>query len=185
MAAKTTTPAKASLSGMPVAERPRLEPCNRAISAQVRRRLCRDLFNEEHGTAAIDLAIILPVLIAMAFGLVDYSSALLQQTQVQNAAQRGLQYALVRGFDSSAISNVITRRTNSAVISATPAPSKFCGCPSDQGISSTACSNLCSDGSRAGTYVSASAAATYVPYIALPFVPASFALQSTATARVQ
>ncbi len=185
MAAETTLPTETSFSGAPVAERPRPGPYTRAILARVRRRLCQDLFNQEHGTAAIDLAIILPVLIAMAFGLVDYSSALLQQTQVQNAAQRGLQYALTHGFDSSAMSSVITRNTNSAVISATPAPSKFCGCPNNVGISSTTCSSLCSDGSRAGTYVSASAAATYIPYIALPFVPASFALQSTATARIQ
>ncbi|MDL2406580.1 TadE/TadG family type IV pilus assembly protein [Rhizobium calliandrae] len=184
MAASTPVPTEVSLSAMLVAER-RLGSCTRTISKWAWRRLCRDLLNEEHGTAAIDLAIILPVLIAMAFGLVDYSSALLQQTQVENAAQRGLQYALARGFDSSGMSNVITRSTGSAVISATPAPSKFCGCPGNQGISSTACSDVCSDGSRAGTYVSSSAAATYVPYIALPFVPASFALQSTATARIQ
>ncbi|MFS8113983.1 pilus assembly protein [Rhizobium jaguaris] len=178
MAAKTIVQTEAPLSRMLVAERPLSSP-------QARRRLCRDLFNERHGTAAIDLALILPILIAMTFGLVDYSSALLQQTQVENAAQRGLQYALARGFDSSAMSNVITRSTGSTVISAAPAPSKFCGCPSGQGISVAVCSDVCSDGSRAGTYVSASAAATYVPYLALPFVPASFALQSTATARLQ
>ncbi|MBB4570679.1 TadE/TadG family type IV pilus assembly protein [Rhizobium leucaenae] len=184
MAAKTTKRTEISRSRMLVAEN-RLHSRTRAISAWVRRRLCRDLLNEQQGTVAVDLALILPVLIAMTFGLIDYSSALLQQAQVENAAQRGLQYALARGFDSSAISNVITRSTGSAVISAAPAPLKFCGCPSGQGISSTLCSDVCSDGSRAGTYVSASAAATYVPYIALPFVPASFALQSTATARMQ
>lgn len=184
MAVKTTIPTEVSLFGMLVAGG---RPGSRipAIPARVRRRLCRDLLSEQRGTVAVDLAIMLPVLIAMTFGLVDYSFALLQQAQVENAAQRGLQYALARGFDSSAMSNVITRSTGSAVISAAPAPSKFCGCPSGQGIAGTACSDVCSDGSRAGTYVSASAAATYVPYITLPFVPASFALQSTATARVQ
>lgn len=184
MPAKTKMPADASRSGMVTAER-RLDSRSRRIHAWVRKRLCRDLLNEQQGTVAVDLAMILPILIAMTFGLVDYSSALLQQAQVENAAQRGLQYALARGFDSSAMSNVITRGTGSAVISAAPAPLKFCGCPSGQGIASTACSDVCSDGTRAGTYVSASAAATYVPYIALPFVPASFALQSTATARIQ
>ncbi|AVA26505.1 MULTISPECIES: TadE/TadG family type IV pilus assembly protein [unclassified Rhizobium] len=184
MAAKTAIPTEVSRSGMLIAERG-LGSRTRAIPAWVLKRLCRDLLNEQHGTVAVDLAIILPVLIVMTFGLVDYSCALLQQTQVENAAQRGLQYALARGFDSSAMSNVITRNTGSAVISAAPVPSKFCGCPSSQGISITVCSDVCSDGSRAGTYVSASAAATYVPYVALPFIPASFALQSTATARLQ
>ncbi len=184
MVAKITIPIEISRSGILVAGR-RLVLRAREIPVWVCRKFCRGLLTEQHGTAAIDLAIMLPVLIAMTFGLVDYSSALLQQTQVENAAQRGLQYALARGFDSSAMSNVITRSTGSAVISATPAPSKFCGCPGGQGIVSVACSDVCSDGLRAGTYVSASAAATYVPYVALPFIPASFALQSTSTARLQ
>jgi Flp pilus assembly protein TadG len=142
---------------------------------------------DRRGVAAMELALIFPVLVVMAFGVIDYSSGVLAQMQVQNAAQRGLQYALTRGFDTSVISTVISYNNSPAGISATPAPSQFCGCPDSQGkgISSAACSTVCADGSTAGTYVSVSAAATYVPYVALPFVPASFSLQSTAIARIQ
>ena len=146
----------------------------------------RGMLEDQRGVAAIELALALPVLIVMAFGLVDISSGLLRQMQVQNAAQHGLQYALTHGFDSAVISTLITGDITSPTdIAATPAPTQFCGCPGSQGITSTTCSTVCSDGSRAGTYVAITAAATYVPYVELPFVPASFSLQSSAIARIQ
>jgi hypothetical protein len=143
------------------------------------------MLEDQRGVAAIELALALPVLVVMAFGLIDYSSGLLRQMQVQNAAQHGLQYALTHGFDSAAISTLITGGTSPTGISATPAPTQFCGCPGSQGIASATCSTVCSDGSRAGTYVAITAVATYVPYVELPFVPASFSLQSSAIARIQ
>jgi Flp pilus assembly protein TadG len=137
------------------------------------------------GVAAIEFAVVAPVLIAMAIGMVDLGYGVYRSMQVQNAAQAGAQYAVAHGFNATAIASAITSATGYSDISASPTPSQFCGCPTSVAVSTATCNSACADGTLAGTYVTASAQATYATLLPYPLLPSSFALASQSTVRIQ
>ena len=103
------------------------------------------------------------------------------------AAQAGAEYAMLNGFSTSAISGAVTGTF--PTITANPAPTQFCGCPSQSGVTTASvvsppCS-LCADGSKAGTYVSVSAQGTYTTLINYPVIPNSFTFAAQSTVRIQ
>src|SRR5215471_5477290 len=116
-----------------------------------RRRLAA-LLGARDGNAALEFSIAAPVLAAVFVPLIDIGMAVYQQMQVQDAAQAGAQYAMAHGWNSSSIQSAVTNATALSV-SASPAPSKSCGCPDSSSVSSASCGSTCPDGQTAGTYV--------------------------------
>jgi Flp pilus assembly protein TadG len=137
------------------------------------------------GVSAVEFSLIAPVLIAATVGTVDLGMVSYRKLQVQNAAQAGAQYAALNGFALSNISNAITNATSYSGISASPAPTQFCGCASASGISAVACGSQCPGAIPAGTYVTASAQSTYATIIPYPMIPSSYALSAQSTVRIQ
>jgi Flp pilus assembly protein TadG len=113
------------------------------------------------GGAAVELAIIAPLLILMMISTVDLGMGFYRKMQVGEAAQAGAQYAMLNGFNSSKISTAITSATSFLGIAASPAPSQSCGCAASTGVTAASCGSQCPDTTVAGTYVTASAQATY------------------------
>jgi len=105
--------------------------------------------------------------------------------QVQSAAEAGAGYAFLHGYDSSAISSAVTNASRISGLSASPAPTQFCGCPGASGVTSVTCGSTCSTGNTAGTYVSASATAVYQTIISYPIVPNQYTFVSKSTVRIQ
>jgi Flp pilus assembly protein TadG len=136
------------------------------------------------GVAAIELGLIAPILALMLVASFDVGMGIYRGMQVQTAAQAGAQYAVAHGFSTS-IANVVTGATSYSGISASPAPSRFCGCPSSSSVTAATCSSTCSNGSVAGTYVTVSSQATYSTILPYPIVPNSYALSSQSTVRIQ
>src|SRR5690349_13225623 len=97
----------------------------------------------DRGNAAIEFALATPILIGLLVPVADLGIAMSQQLQVQQAAQAGAQYALLHGYNSSAISNAVTAATNLPGVSAAPAPSQSCGCPTGTAIAAASCSSTC------------------------------------------
>ena len=136
------------------------------------------------GSAAVEFSIAAPVLAIIFVPLIDIGMAVYQQMQVQDAAQAGAQYAMRHGWNSSAIESAVTSATALSV-SASPAPSKSCGCPDSSSVSSASCGSRCPDGQTAGTYVTVSAQATYAPLLPYPTMGSSVTLTAQTTARIQ
>ena len=134
--------------------------------------------------AAVEFSLAAPVLAIIFVPLIDIGMAVYQQMQVQDAAQAGAQYAMAHGWNSSAIQNAVTSATALSV-TASPAPSKSCGCPDGSSVSAAACGSTCPDGQTAGTYVTVGAQATYVPLLPYPTMGSSVTLSAQATARIQ
>jgi len=116
------------------------------------------------GIAAVEFAMVASSLVLMMICVADVGTGFYRRMQVQNAAQSGAQYAMLHGYSSSSITSAVTAATSFAGISAAPAPTQFCGCPSSSGITTASpasppCST-CADGSAAGTYVLVSAQGT-------------------------
>ncbi len=139
------------------------------------------------GAAAIEFAIMGAALCLLVVGIGDLGLGFYSYMEVQNSAQAGAEYAAVHGYNSSAISSAVTNATSTTGITATPAPTKFCGCPSGTAVVSATCGTICPspNSMTAGTYVSASASRTYSTLISYPGFPASFNQTSTSTVRIQ
>ena len=140
------------------------------------------------GLAAIELGLIAPILALMLVATFDFGMGIYRAMQVESAAQAGAQYAIGHGFsgqNQSSITAAVTGSTTYSGISASPAPSRFCGCASSSGVTTATCSSICSDGTVAGTYVTVSAKATYAPTLSYPLIPSSFNLSAQSTVRIQ
>jgi Flp pilus assembly protein TadG len=137
------------------------------------------------GNAAVEFALIVPLLVLLAIGCFDFSMGIYRKMQVDDAAQVGAQYAVVHGYDSAKISNVVVNATSFAGISASPAPTQFCGCPSAAGLTVVACNSICSNGLTSGAYVTVSSSGTYNTILSYPMIPSSFTLTGQGTVRLQ
>lgn len=148
--------------------------------------LLRSFVWKEHesGTAAVEFAFCATILMAMLTPVIDLGMAFYQQMQVQTAANAGADYAMVHGWNSTAISDAVTGATPLS-ISVNPAPAESCGCPNGTAITAATCSSLCANGHVAGTYVTVSAQATYVPVVPYSILGSSTTLQGSATVRIQ
>jgi uncharacterized membrane protein len=133
-----------------------------------------------NGTAAIEFALLAPLLLILLTGIVEIGMAVFQDIQVQAAAEAGALYAAKYGSnDLTAIALAVTNATGTSGITAAPAPQVFCGCPTASGITSQGadCSTVCPDAKPPGKYVTISATITrtelLTPYISLG-LPATF-----------
>lgn len=139
----------------------------------------------DDGTSAVEFCIIAPMLAAVLVPLIDLGLAFYQQMQVDDAAQAGAQYAMAHGWNTSAIQSAVTGATGLAGVSASPAPSRSCGCPSGTAVTAADCGSTCDDGQSARTYVTVSARATYTTLIPYPTIGSSVVLTAQSTVRVQ
>ncbi|MFN4177976.1 TadE/TadG family type IV pilus assembly protein [Phenylobacterium sp.] len=115
------------------------------------------ILRDRRGTAAIEFAIIAPVLILLVVAAIEFGFAIRAQLQAQEAASAGALYAMQNGWNSAQISAAVTGATGETGLAATPAPRRFYGCPTASGITETASGASCGDGTTARTYVEVSA----------------------------
>jgi Flp pilus assembly protein TadG len=158
---------------------------SRRISWIVRSFLSRAARNTD-GAAAIEFAIVVPVLTLMVIAVSDIGLGVYHKMQVEDAAQVGAAYAVRNGFDVNAITNAVLNATNASMISASPAPMQFCGCATGSSINSVTCGAPCPGGALAGTYATVSAQMTYNTTMTYPpVVPSSYNFTAQSTVRLQ
>lgn len=135
------------------------------------------------GVTAVEFALIVPIMLAMFVAVADLGIGIYTDMEVQNAAQYGTEYALLKGYNADAITAAVSG--SSALAHITVSPSQFCGCPSGSAISTSDCNSNCADGTRAGNFAQVTVTDTYTTLIPWPGLPASFALRAQSTARLQ
>jgi Flp pilus assembly protein TadG len=145
----------------------------------------RNFARNDSGVAAIEFAVLGAVLCMIVVAVGDLGLGFYSNMQVQNSAQAGAQYAAVHGFNSTSVTNAVTNATSVAGITASPAPTQFCGCVTGSTMATATCGSVCANGMTAGTYVSVSAARTYSTLISYPGFPASYSQTATSTVRIQ
>jgi len=145
-------------------------------------------FADRKGGAAIEFALVSPLLLTLLAGIVEIGMAGYQAMQVQSAVEAGALYAAQNGAsDLAGVAQAVVNATGTAGITAVPAPTSFCGCPKAAGVLSQGsdCTTVCSDGKAPGQYVLVNASLphqTLVPFLSLP-LPAT--LTASTTIRVQ
>lgn len=140
------------------------------------------------GTSAVEFALAAPVLLGLLVPVVDLGMAFSQQIKVQQSAQAGAQYASTHPWSSTsatAIANAVTAASTVPSLTADPAPSQSCGCPTGTAIATAACSSTCSNGQPAGYYVTINAQAPYSPQLPYSVLGSSVTLTAQSTVRVR
>jgi len=148
-------------------------------------RLARLVRDDRRGSAAIEFAIVAPLLVLLAAGTLELGSAVVQKMEVQDAAAAGALYATENGWDQAGIAAAVAAAKPGKGVSASPAPALYCGCPTAAGVTTTAtCTVACADGSPARKYVRVSAATTRNSFLAtrLP-LPQTIAASTVASVR--
>jgi Flp pilus assembly protein TadG len=151
-------------------------------------RCVADSFRLRDGTAAIEFAIISPILMILLGGLVEIGIAAYQAMQVQAAVQAGVLYAAQNGVSNlSAIELAVTSATGTTGITATPIPLVFCGCPVAAGVVSQGsnCTTVCTGGAAPGQYVTVSAALPHQTIMSFLNLPIPATLTASSTVRIQ
>jgi Flp pilus assembly protein TadG len=144
----------------------------------------QDCVHDGSGIAAIEFAVIAPVLILIFICLADLGLGISAKMQVDNAAQYGAQYALTNGYNASAITAAV--KNSSDMSNLNVAPALICGCPGQNGVlPRISCVSPCADGSTPGSYARVSVTHTYVTLLPYPGLPSSFNLASQSTVRLQ
>jgi hypothetical protein len=97
---------------------------------------------------------------------------------------------VANGYNATGITTAISSATTApaflSAISASPAPTNWCGCQSGgTAITAATCNSTCANGQIAGTYVTASASATYTPIMTWPGVPATITIAQANTVRIK
>ena len=140
----------------------------------------------ESGTAAIEFALFLPFLVLLLSGIVELGFSAYEAMQVSNAVEAGALYAAKNGWNSASVASatvagaVLPPGLNT--LTATPAPTQFCGCPSAAGsvsnLGAPPCSaTACSGNTPAGTYVQVNASLSHTAIF-----PTTWGLPATFTA---
>jgi Flp pilus assembly pilin Flp len=148
------------------------------------------LRREKEGVAAVEFAVIVPLLLIMAVGMVDLGMGLYDNMQTQNAAQAGADYALIHltAWNKDAVKTAIKNASSLSGIGASPDPYSFCGCPGSGGVTQVNCATGICTGMSVGCYIRTSATYTYntvLPYSKiLPFLQKQYVLTSNSTVRV-
>jgi Flp pilus assembly protein TadG len=137
----------------------------------------------DDGISAVEFAIIAPVMVLLCVGIADLGIGVYTETQVNNAAQYGAEYALLNGFDANAITTAVKNSTTLSNLNVSP--TQTCGCPSSTGMVTSSCNATCSDGSKAGSFAQISVSKAYATLIPYPGMPSSFTLTAQSTARLQ
>jgi Flp pilus assembly protein TadG len=149
------------------------------------RRLLSRLVRTSSGNAAIEAALLVPVLVFMVVGIADFGMAVYRKMQVQHAAQAGAEYAIIHGFNSAAVTAAVTGATAFTGVSVTPAPAQSCGCASETLITAAVCGTTCPAGGTAGVYVTVSSQGSYTTLLPYPGFPTNLTFNASSIVRIQ
>jgi Flp pilus assembly protein TadG len=146
----------------------------------------------ERGNAAVEFAIITPVLLALLVPIADYGIYIYDQMQLNLAAQAGMEYAARNGWIPAGIQQAAINASPTLNLTAQDvSSSEFCGCPSGTTIVQQNCNDPntgqqahCSNDPAqplVGTYVNVTTSYQFNTLFHYPGIPDSQTLSSGAS----
>ena len=151
--------------------------------SRTRRRACAC----QKGSAVVEFAVVLPVLVVVLMGTIDFARVMYWAMALTNAARAGVQYGALSLANSADTAGIQTAAQNSAASDlpggiAAPIVARTCSC---NGGAATAgvCSASCTNPLR--VFVSVTTTKTFTTAMHYPGVPSSLALSRTVMMRAQ
>src|ERR1041385_9250369 len=107
----------------------------------------KSLRKDETGTALIELAIMLPFLMLLVFGAIDFSRVFYASVELGNAVTAGAEYGArttSTATDTSGMAAMVTADAAnlSGVVVNSPSPASYCTCP-DAPATHISCTTSC------------------------------------------
>lgn len=122
----------------------------------------------DRGISAVEFGLIMPFLLVLLLGLMDFGAAGIHRMQMANSVRAGLQYAMVRRpveGDLSGIEAAVDKAAPEAEGPRTRTVTLYCQCPDG---TAAACTATCATGDRS-SYVSIVMQEQYRMILGLPF----------------
>lgn len=82
---------------------------------------------DERGAAAVEFALVAPLLLFIVFGIIDFGVVFAQNLAINNAAREGARFGAVRGNDCSEITAKVQASSESLALSSVPASAVVIG----------------------------------------------------------
>lgn len=144
----------------------------------------RRLIESRDGSAAVEFALLLPMLLLLLAGLIDVSRLISQTMQVRAAAQAGADWAQRNGWDQAKIAAAVASATTLKDVSATPSPKVDRACVVGGVITATP-TGLCAGNVAPGQFATVAAQAPFRSLLPGVGVLLPQSLSATATVRVE
>jgi Flp pilus assembly protein TadG len=145
-----------------------------------------DLKANRKGTSLIETALLIPLMLLMCCGTMDFARIVNAGITVANSARAGVQFGALTAGNSGNTAGMVQATLNDAadlgVSNITATARNFCECTDGSG--EVDCTTTCSGATPSG-YVSVTAAYTFNTLVPYPGVPQSTVLTRTANMRVQ
>lgn len=151
----------------------------------------RRLLRSRRATAALEFALVTPVLLIMLGGVVDFGLVMLARSQLASAVAQGAEYAIATGSSVSpaSVKTLVQSASPLSGVTATVSPSSGAACYCVTGtplaLTSHICSSACPDGSSPGIYLTIKAQYTYQPILPFYSQLAATTLSEQAEVRLQ
>jgi Flp pilus assembly pilin Flp len=147
-------------------------------------RFLKTFHRSNRGAAAIELAVVLPLLALLAIGVAEFGRLYFTAITVANAARAGAQYGAQSAITSSDFNGMDQAARNDAADLGiiTPSSSRFCLCPDG---SVPACTGTCAGYGVPEVFVQTSASKMVTFLMRYPGLPSTITVSRTATFRVQ
>jgi len=130
------------------------------------------------GAAAVEFALILPIIAAFFLGITNYGLATFDKMELTSAARAGAQLALLDSSNSAAIKQAVVDSTNLSLTTGNVTTSEVCECADGSSIT---CGSTCGDGSSNRYYYTVNATYDH----ALLLLGTTITLTGSATVRTR
>lgn len=147
----------------------------------MRRRLHFRRLRSERGDSLLETAIVLPFLLLLLLGVVEFGQVYYLSIELAGAAQAGAIYGTQYPTDTTDMQTAALNNAND-ISGATATASYGCECPDGSGRSAN-CASAPSCSTNVVYYVNVKVSATYKPFFSLPGLPSTIPLSSTAVMR--
>lgn len=149
------------------------------------RHAMRRFRHSRSGSVLTETAMVVPILLLMAIGGVDFGRFNIEQSRLAGAARAGIQYVLrdtTNATNITRIMSIMEREAGSTADGQLSLTARtFCNCGSGE----VSCTVLCGDGSLAAMYVEVTAQNDLNLYFSYPGVPDILPLSARSEARVR
>ncbi len=155
-----------------------------AMLIHCRKRLPRLVLREESGSALVEFAVFVSVLVLIFLGVADYAFFIKAKMELQDAVASAAAYGSVPGNESnfSGMRTVATNQIQGVSGVTVTATNTYACSPGGTSVTST---TLCTGNVTPYKYVVVTASATVPRSFVYPGIPASLVMTATASYRVQ
>lgn len=142
----------------------------------------RKLGKADRGSSLVEVALVVPFLLLLLLGVVDFGRAFYLSMEVAGAAQAGAEYGSQNPVDTSGIQNAVTTDAPDVPSLTVATPTYGCEC-SDGSSYSASCSTAPSCTNNMVYRVNVTVSATYKPWFPWPGIPSSMQISNSASMR--